>query len=86
MVGSTCLDFAYRREEGLHRYELVPRTAAVPPIVVFEARVPGTVREARIDGTAAELDVRRRAAEADVSVQLPVDGPRVIEIETDRND
>jgi len=56
--------------------------ASVPPIVVFEPAIPGTVTQVRIDGEAADLEAKTSARWTVVPVQLPVDGARVIEILT----
>jgi len=81
-VGSARLAVTYERDGPAHRYTLEPMRASVPPIVVFEPAIPGTVTQVRIDGEAADLEAKTSARWTVVPVQLPVDGARVIEILT----
>ena len=82
-LGDASLTLSFRRDGSTHRYELAPSVASVPPLVVLEPSVPGSVTSARVDGADAELDARRVGNRSIVSVQLPVDGVRTLEIDVD---
>lgn len=81
-VGDVRMTLAYRRDGELYRYDLVPTAGAVPAMVILAASVPSrAVDEARVDGAAAQLDVTARGGWSEVRVQLPLDGPRRVEVE-----
>ncbi|MDX1645622.1 MAG: hypothetical protein R3304_00655 [Longimicrobiales bacterium] len=82
-VGRASLRLHYRRDGRRHVFELVPEEASVPPLVLLEPRVDGRIRELRIDGDPADLDLREEGSGTSVPVQLPLDGPRTLEIETE---
>lgn len=81
-VGRSDLRMDYRRDGGLHTFELLPERAAVPPLVIFEPSVPGVVEEVRVDGEPAELEMVVADGRTTMAVQLPVDRPRTLEIRT----
>lgn len=81
-VGTSSLGMEYRRDDGLHTFELLPERAAVPPLLVFEPSVPGVVVEMRVDGETADLETVTAEGRTMVPVQLPVDRPRKLEIRT----
>lgn len=82
-VGASTIGLRYTRAKGALRYELSPEVAQVPPLVVLEPSVSGSVRSVRVDGEAAELDLRSAGGRTVVPVQLPLDGVRTLEIETE---
>lgn len=81
-VGACAIGVRYDRSDGIHRFELEPESARVPPLVVLEPAVPGRVSAVRIDGDAAALDPRPSGNRTVVPVQLPLDAVRRLEIET----
>lgn len=81
-VGDATLGVSYERVASRHRFELEPDTASVPPLAVFEPAVPGSIRTVWIDDAPAALDSHPEGIRSIVSVQLPLDGTRRIEIET----
>ncbi len=82
-VGASTIGLRYARAKGALRYELSPDVAQVPPLVVLEPSVSGSVRSVRVDGEAVELDLRSSRGRTVVPVQLPLDGVRTLEIETE---
>lgn len=81
-VGTSSLGMEYRRDAGLHTFELLPERAAVPPLLIFEPSVPGVAEEMRVDGEPADLETVTAEGRTMVPVQLPVDRPRKLEIRT----
>jgi hypothetical protein len=81
-IGDARLSLEYTRDGSAHLWRVEPSVAPVPPLLVFEPRVGGPVASVRVDGAPAELEVRRSGAASVVPVQLPVDGPRTVEIVT----
>ena len=82
-VGATRLSLAYERDGGSQRFTIEPTLATVPPNLVFEPAVAGSIRKVSVDGVVAELNLRREGARTVVPVQLSVDAPRVVEILVD---
>ncbi|MEX2611893.1 MAG: hypothetical protein WEA24_18365, partial [Gemmatimonadota bacterium] len=81
-LGDAAVTLSYTRRGGVHRFEVEAEAGAVPPQLVLEPALPGTgVRAVRMDGAAAELDARRAGERLVVPVQVPLDGPRVLEVE-----
>lgn len=87
-VGDARLELAYQREGRVHRFHLDALDGRVPPMVVLEPSLPSSaLGEARVDGAPAELTLERSGSpEAPgsrirVRIQIPVDGPRLLEIE-----
>ena len=81
-LGDASLTLSYERIGAVHRFTIDPSFAAVPPLAVFEPEIPGTARSVRVDDAPAELDPRASENRTIVPVQIPIDGPRTIEIET----
>jgi hypothetical protein len=81
-LGEASMRLGYERSGQNHVFTLAPELAAVPPLIVFEPTVVGSVVEIRIDGALADLDVHRVEGLSLVPVQLPLDGPRRVEIRT----
>lgn len=80
-VGDVRLTLDFRREGRTRRYALEPTAGRTPAMVVLEPTVQGTVEGIRVDGHPAELDVVPVGDSATVRVQLPLDVPRVLEID-----
>lgn len=80
-VGDARVGLEYRREGPGHRFVLTPAEGRVPPMVVFEPAVAGSVRAVRVDGSAAELDSVEAGGRTRVRAQLPLDGVRTLDIE-----
>ncbi|MBT8488744.1 MAG: hypothetical protein KJO65_07985 [Gemmatimonadetes bacterium] len=83
-VGSSTIKLRFSATPEILRYELVPESAAVPPLVIFEPSMSGRPREVRVDGGVAELDARASGSRTVVPVQLPLDALRVVEIARSR--
>ena len=81
-LGDASLRLGYERSGQNHVFTLDPELAAVPPLIVFEPTVVGRVVGIRIDGALADLDVHGVEGLSLVPVQLPLDGPRRVEITT----
>lgn len=81
-LGDASLRLGYERSGQNHVFTLDPELAAVPPLIVFEPAVAGRVVGIRIDEALADLDVHRVEGLSLVPVQLPLDGPRRVEITT----
>ncbi|MDT8340817.1 MAG: hypothetical protein RQ751_04825, partial [Longimicrobiales bacterium] len=93
-VGDAVLALEFERSGGHVCWTLRPEAGSVPVMVVFRPWQPlAHVRAIRVDGREAALDVTGAALAAPpegpgggwsrVSVQLPVDAPRVLEVEGD---
>ncbi|HKJ03319.1 MAG TPA: hypothetical protein VJ997_12720, partial [Longimicrobiales bacterium] len=84
-VGDARLELSYRREERVHRFRLDATDGRVPPMVVLEPSLPlRALGAVRVDGAPADLTSQRHGpgrARTRLSVQIPVDGPRLLEIE-----
>jgi len=80
-VGDTTIRLEVERTGSTLRYTLVPERAPVPPLVVFAPTVCGEVTSVRVDGQPADLEVTTRGGLTTISLQLPVDGRRIVEVE-----
>ncbi|MDH3269695.1 MAG: hypothetical protein OEN56_00090 [Gemmatimonadota bacterium] len=81
-IGAGSVSIDYRLDRQVRRFTLTPDAGAIPPLVIFEPSVPGSVSSVRIDGESADLELRRLGAWTVVPVQLPVDATRIIEVES----
>jgi hypothetical protein len=79
-VGDARLRLDYEREGSLLRYTVTPEVAPVPPLLVLEPSIVGRVASTLVDGASADLELRTAHARTVVPVQIPVDGPRVLEV------
>lgn len=79
-VGDARLRLDYEREGSLLRYTVTPEVAPVPPLLVLEPSIAGRVASTLVDGASADLELRTAHARTVVPVQIPVDGPRVLEV------
>jgi len=81
-VGGARLELAYGREGPVHRFHLNALDGRVPPMVILEPSLAMTaVGAVRVDGAPAELTGSPAGARTRFRVQIPVDGPRLLEIE-----
>lgn len=82
-VGSATVELRYEREGPLRRYRITPTGGRAPVTLVLEPLVGlATVTATRLDGEAVELDPRPGPAGwTVVPLQVPLDGPRVLEVE-----
>jgi hypothetical protein len=81
-LGDTRIDLEYAREGGRHRFELSPSKGRVPATVIFEPSIAGDRLGATyIDGEPADLSPVGEGDRMRVGVQLPLDGPRTVEVE-----
>ena len=82
-VGDSRLSLAYGRSGGTHRFELALTQGREPPMAILAPILPcRTIEAVRIDGQPARLHVSSVGKGQCVQAQLPVDGPRVLEIDT----
>jgi hypothetical protein len=82
-VGDSRLSLAYGRSGGSHRFELALTQGREPPMAILAPILPCRAIEAvRIDGQPAELDVSAVGTGWREQAQLPVDGRRVLEVDT----
>lgn len=79
-IGGARLRLDYERDGAVCRYTVTPEVAPVPPLLVFEPSVTGEVASTRVDGDPADLQLRSQGSRTVVPVQLPLDGPRVLEV------
>jgi hypothetical protein len=77
-IGDGTIRLTYERAGNTVRYSLEPERIGVPPLLVFEPSVPGSVRSIEVDGEGAELDLRTDAGQTVVPVQLPLDNVRTL--------
>lgn len=80
-IGEGRVGMVFERDGSTLHYRLDPSRIAVPPLLVFEPSVPGTVRSVTVDGSAADLNARAQGARTIVPVQLALDAPRVVTVE-----
>jgi hypothetical protein len=82
-MGDVRVTMAYRKEGHRHRFSLEPTSGRVPASVVFQPTVAaGSITEARLDGDPVRLDFERTRDGGTTRVQIPLDGPRVLELST----
>ncbi len=82
-AGKCRFTLSYERSRSAVRYAVEPTRGRVPPSLVLAPTVPcESVGTLRVDGARADLDVHHTAAGVRVLVQVPLDGPRSLEIET----
>jgi hypothetical protein len=80
-LGATRIRMDFERIGPTARFSLEPERAAVPPLVVFEPTVHGRIKALRVDGEVADLSHTARAGLTTLSLQLPLDGRRVLEVD-----
>ena len=83
-LASASIALRYERSKTLHRFELEPTSARVPPMLVLEPSVPGKrLVEAHIGGVSADLEATSEGERVRVRVQLPLEGPCTIDLRTE---
>ncbi len=83
-LGPASITLRYERSGTRHRFMLEPTSARVPPMLVFEPSIPGAhLAEAQIGGAPADLEAVVEADRVRVRVQLPLDGPGMIDLWTE---
>lgn len=81
-VGECRFRLSYCKGASSVRFEVEPTRGRVPPSLILSPTVAATaVGAARVDGAPADLDVRPAGSGVRVQVQLPLDGPRSLEIQ-----
>lgn len=81
-VGEATLSLTFDRDGGVGRYRLEPTGGRSPATLVFEPVVERRLLAARVDGEAVELDPRPGPGGWIVPLQIPLDAPRTVELET----
>ncbi|HUH13720.1 MAG TPA: hypothetical protein VMK65_11445 [Longimicrobiales bacterium] len=81
-MGDASIELSYRRQAGTHILLLEQVGGAVPVRVVLAPEVEGALRGARVDGRAAELIPRPAGGRTAAPVQIVLDAPRRVEVET----
>jgi hypothetical protein len=80
-VGDSAFRLRYGKEEGVRRFALEPTAGAAPATVVLEPVLDlATVDGVRLEGEEVELEVRDTPGGLVVPIQLPLEGPRTLEI------
>lgn len=83
-LASASIALRYERSGTLHRFELEPTSARVPPMLVLEPSLPGKrLVEAHIGGVSADLEATSEGERLRVRVQLPLEGPCTIDLRTE---
>lgn len=87
-VGDARLELSYQRADGTHRFHLNALDGRVPPMVILEPSLPiAGLLAVRVDGAPAEITSEPHApggaapARTRLRVQIPLDGPRVLEVD-----
>jgi hypothetical protein len=81
-VGDARLRLDYARSGDTHRFELSLSQGREPPMAILAPTLPCRhIAAVRVDGRPAELDVVPHGEGVRVLAQLPVDGPRVLEVD-----
>lgn len=81
-LGEARFSLRYRRDGDTCSLALEPTRGRVPPMVILEPSLPfSAVRNVRVDGAPAELDARSEGTRTRLRVQVPLDGPRVLEVD-----
>lgn len=81
-VGEARFTLRFQRDGSAWRLALEPTRGRVPPMVILEPLVPfRLLRETRVDGAPAALDAQREGAGTRVRVQIPLDGPRTLDVD-----
>lgn len=81
-LGEARFTMRYEREGRTHRLGFTPTRGRVPPMLILEPSFPvPSVEATRVDGDAAELDTTPAGGRTRVRIQIPLDGPRVLEVD-----
>lgn len=81
-VGEAHFTFRYQRDGDTHSLSFTPTRGRVPPMLVLEPSLPiAATAGIRVDGEPAELDTTPEAGRTRVRIQIPLDGPRTLEVD-----
>jgi hypothetical protein len=81
VLGDSVVRLEYVRNATRLRYTLIPERASVPPLIILEPTLPTGITAARVDGEPADLVQTPVAGLVMVSVQLPLDASRTLELD-----
>ena len=71
---------AYQREREEINFTLTPERVGIPPLIIFEPSISGTVQKVLMDGKNAELNLKSINGQTVVPIQLPLDSARTMTI------
>ncbi|MEX2466015.1 MAG: hypothetical protein WD995_03850 [Gemmatimonadota bacterium] len=80
-IGDSRVALSYERTEGAHGFTVDIERGRVPPVLVFEATVPGQVGRVMLDGTPVDPHISQGSRGSTVRLQIPLDAPHTIELE-----
>ena len=80
-LGDSVVRLEYVRNATRLRYTVIPERASVPPLIILEPTLPTGITAARVDGEPADLVQTPVAGLVMVSVQLPLDASRTLELD-----
>ena len=80
-LGDSVVRLEYGRNATRLRYTVIPERASVPPLIILEPTLPTGITAARVDGEPADLVQTPVAGLVMVSVQLPLDASRTLELD-----
>jgi len=81
-IGDGEVSVAYQRERKQINFTLKPERVGIPPLIIFEPLIRGTVQKVLVDGNTAELNLKRVSTQTVVPIQLPLDSTRTMTIVT----
>tara|TARA_Y100001968_G_C19339518_1_gene708727 strand:- start:396 stop:671 length:276 start_codon:yes stop_codon:yes gene_type:complete len=81
-IGDGEVSMAYQRERKQINFTLKPERVGIPPLIIFEPLIRGTVQKVLVDGNTAELNLKRVSTQTVVPIQLPLDSTRTMTIVT----
>ena len=82
-IGDGEVSVAYQRDRQEINFTLKPERVRIPPLIVFEPSINGTVQQVLMDGKTAELNLKNVNRQTVVPVQLPLDSARTLTIVTE---
>tara|TARA_B100000676_G_scaffold151290_1_gene149331 strand:- start:3826 stop:4101 length:276 start_codon:yes stop_codon:yes gene_type:complete len=82
-IGDGEVSVAYQRDRQEINFTLKPERVGIPPLIVFEPSINGTVQQVLMDGKTAELNLKNVNRQTVVPVQLPLDSARTLTIVTE---
>ncbi len=81
-IGDGEVSVAYQREREEINFTLKPDRVGIPPLIIFEPLISGTVQKVLVDGKNAELNLKSVNRHTVVPIQLPLDCARTMTIVT----
>ena len=79
-IGDGEVSVAYQREREEINFTLTPERVGIPPLIIFEPSISGTVQKVLMDGKNAELNLKSINGQTVVPIQLPLDSARTMTI------